>query len=75
MTTARLRRCCPRRHPVLALLMAFVLTSLVLLALGDPVRDVWITMLEHAEAARSPISSTGAIVLYLSAIAVAVGFG
>ena len=75
MTTARLRRLLlSASAPVLALLVAFVLTSLVLLALGDPVRDVWITMLSTPKPRQITNIVNGAIVLYLSAIAVAVGF-
>lgn len=60
--------------PILALLVAFVLTSLVLAALGDPVRDVWITMLSEPKPRQITNIVNGAIVLYLSAIAVALGF-
>lgn len=60
--------------PVLALLIAVVLTSLVLFALGDPVRDVWITMLSAPKPRQITNIVNGAIVLHLSAIAVAVGF-
>ncbi len=60
--------------PVLALLVAFLLTSAVLMALGDPVRDVWITMLSKPKPRQITNIVNGAIVLYLSAIAVAVGF-
>ncbi|MEI2776880.1 MAG: ABC transporter permease [Tetrasphaera sp.] len=60
--------------PILALLVAFALTSLVLAALGDPVRDVWITMLSKPKPRQITNIVNGAIVLYLSAIAVAVGF-
>lgn len=60
--------------PILALGVAFILTSLVLLALGDPVKDVWITMLSSPKPRQITNIVNGAIVLYLSAIAVAVGF-
>ncbi len=60
--------------PILALLVAFALTSLVLMALGDPVRDVWITILSKPRPRQITNIVNGAIVLYLSAIAVAVGF-
>ncbi len=60
--------------PVLALLIAVTLTSLVLFALSDPVRDVWVTMLSTPKPRQLTNIVNGAIVLYLSAIAVAVGF-
>ncbi|GAA1748634.1 ABC transporter permease [Nostocoides vanveenii] len=60
--------------PIAALLVAVILTSLVLFALGDPVRDVWITMLSKPKPRQITNIVNGAIVLYLSAIAVAVGF-
>ena len=44
--------------PVLALLVAFVVTSLVLVAVGDPVADVWKTMLAAPGRARWSTSST-----------------
>lgn len=60
--------------PVFALLVAVVLTSLVLVALGDPVRDVWITMASKPKPRQVTNIINGAVVLYLSAIAVAAGF-
>jgi ABC-type uncharacterized transport system permease subunit len=75
MTNANLRRALLSvAAPLLALLVAVALTSLVLLALGDPVRDVWITMLSKPKPRQLTNIVNGAIVLYLSAIAVAVGF-
>lgn len=60
--------------PVLALLVAFVITSLVLVAVGDPVADVWKTMLAAPRPRQTVNIVNSATVLYLSAIAVAVGF-
>jgi simple sugar transport system permease protein len=60
--------------PVLALLVAFVVTSLVLVAVGDPVGEVWKTMLGAPRPRQLVNIINGASVLYLSAIAVAVGF-
>jgi simple sugar transport system permease protein len=60
--------------PVLALLMAFVITSLVLVAAGDSVADVWAQILSvpgHRAIVNIVNAST---VYYLSAIAVAIGF-
>ena len=60
--------------PVLALVVAFVVTSLVLVAVGDPVGDVWKTILAVPKARQMVNMLNGAAVFYLSAIAVAVGF-
>jgi len=60
--------------PVLALLVAFVVTSLVLVAVGDPVAEVWKTMLAAPRPRQMVNIVNSATVLYLSAIAVAVGF-
>ena len=54
--------------------MAFVVTSLVLVAVGDPVADVWKTMLAAPRPRQMVNIVNSATVLYLSAIAVAVGF-
>ena len=59
---------------MLALLVAFVVTSLVLVAVGDPVADVWKTMLAAPRPRQMVNIVNSATVLYLSAIAVAVGF-
>jgi general nucleoside transport system permease protein len=60
--------------PLLALVVAFVVTSLVLTLFGDPVLDVWKTIL-HAPKPRQTVQIVNAAtVYYLSAIAVAVGF-
>jgi general nucleoside transport system permease protein len=58
----------------LALLAAFVITSLVLLAAGDPVGDVWGQLLSWPEMRNWANIINNASVLYLSALAVAVGF-
>jgi simple sugar transport system permease protein len=60
--------------PVLALVAAFAITSLVLLAAGDPVGDVWATILSVPETRNLANIVDNATVLYLSGIAVAVGF-
>ena len=60
--------------PVLALVVAFVVTSLVLVAVGDPVGDVWKTILAVPKPRQSVNIINAASVFYLSAIAVAVGF-
>ena len=60
--------------PVLALVVAFVVTSLVLVAVGDPVGEVWKTILAVPKPRQSVNIVNAASVFYLSAIAVAVGF-
>ncbi|ABL83039.1 MULTISPECIES: ABC transporter permease [unclassified Nocardioides] len=60
--------------PVLALASAFAITSLVLLAAGDPVIDVWDQILSVPEKRNLANIIDNATVLYLSGIAVAVGF-
>jgi simple sugar transport system permease protein len=60
--------------PVLALLVAFVVTSLVLIAVGDPVGDVWSTLLSRPLPRQMVNIVNAASVFYISAIAVAVGF-
>lgn len=60
--------------PVLALVMAFLITSLVLLVAGDSVPDVWGQILSMPTQ-RGLINIINAgTVYYLSAIAVAIGF-
>jgi general nucleoside transport system permease protein len=59
---------------VLAIVAAFVITSLVLLAAGDPVGEVWGQLLSWPEARNWANIINNASVLYLSALAVAVGF-
>jgi len=60
--------------PLLALLAAFLLTSLVLIIAGDPVADVWDTILTVPEPRNMANIVNNATVLYLSGLAVAVGF-
>ena len=60
--------------PVLALLVAFVVTSLVLVAVGDPVGDVWSTLLSKPLPRQMVNIVNAASVFYISAIAVAIGF-
>ncbi len=60
--------------PALALVLAFVLTSLVLLVAGDPVGDVWSTILQVPDPRNFANILNNAGVLYLSGIAVAIGF-
>ena len=60
--------------PVLALLVAFLITSVILLLLGDPVREVWSTILSWPRPRQLVQIVNGATVYYLSAVAVAVGF-
>lgn len=58
----------------LALLAAFLITSLVLLAAGDPVGEVWGQLLSWPEQRNWANIINNATVLYLSGLAVAVGF-
>jgi simple sugar transport system permease protein len=60
--------------PVLALVVAFVVTSLVLVAVGDPVAEVWKTILAVPKPRQVVNIVNAATVFYISAIAVAVGF-
>ena len=60
--------------PVLALLAAFLITSAVLVAAGDPVWEVWATILSVPEARNVVNIINSATVLYLSGVAVAIGF-
>jgi ABC-type uncharacterized transport system permease subunit len=60
--------------PVLALVAAFAITSLVLIAAGDPVGDVWSQILTWPEQRNLSNIIDNATVLYLSGMAVAVGF-
>ncbi len=60
--------------PLLALLAAFLITSLVLLVAGDPVGEVWSTILQVPDPRNMANIINSASVLYLSALAVAVGF-
>ena len=58
----------------LALLAAFAITSLVLIAAGDPVGEVWGQLLSWPETRNWANIINNATVLYLSGLAVAVGF-
>jgi general nucleoside transport system permease protein len=60
--------------PLLALVAAFAITSLVLLLAGDPVELVWSTILSVPEPRNIANIINSATVLYLSGLAVAVGF-
>jgi ABC-type uncharacterized transport system permease subunit len=60
--------------PVLALVAAFLITSLVLVVAGDPAGEVWSTILSLPEARNVVNIINSATVLYLSALAVAIGF-
>jgi general nucleoside transport system permease protein len=60
--------------PALALVVAFVVTSAILLALGDPVGEVWSTILSSPRPRQFVQIINAATVYYLSAVAVAVGF-
>ena len=60
--------------PVLALLAAFVITSVVLAVAGDPVFDVWGQILSVPETRNLSNILDNATVLYLSGIAAAIGF-
>ncbi|WP_121258250.1 ABC transporter permease [Nocardioides ferulae] len=60
--------------PILALLAAFAITSLVLIIAGDPVGDVWNTILTWPETRNQSNIIDNGTVLYLSGLAVAVGF-
>ncbi len=60
--------------PVLALVAAFAITSLVLISAGDPVGGVWGEILQWPQQRNLANIVNQACVLYLSAIAVAIGF-
>lgn len=60
--------------PVLALALAFAITSLVLVIAGDPVGGVWETILAVPEERNLANIIKNATVLYLSGLAVAVAF-
>ena len=60
--------------PVLALVSAFLITSLVLILAGDPAGEVWSTILSVPETRNVANIINSATVLYLSGLAVAVGF-
>jgi simple sugar transport system permease protein len=61
--------------PAMAVVFAFVITSLVLLAARDPVGQTWKTIFDVGFQPRSiSLILNSAIVFYLSALAVAIGF-
>ena len=61
--------------PAIAIGFAFIITSLVLLAAGDPIVDTWKTILDVGSQPRSiSLIVNSATVFYLSALAVAIGF-
>jgi general nucleoside transport system permease protein len=60
--------------PLLALVTAFLITSLVLLAAGDPVIEVWDQLLSIPETRNLGNIIDNATVLYLSGLAAAIGF-
>jgi general nucleoside transport system permease protein len=60
--------------PVLALVIAVVVTSLVLLVAGDPVLTVWQTILSRPDPRNVVNVVNAGAVLYLSGIAAAIGF-
>ncbi len=60
--------------PVLAIVFAVIVTSLVLAAAGDPVGTVWSTIFSEPKARNVVNIINAAGVLYLSALAAAIGF-
>ena len=60
--------------PVLAVLVAFVVTSLVLLVVGDPVGRVWSTLLSEPRPRTLVNTLNSGITYYIAAVAVAIGF-
>lgn len=60
--------------PVLAILVALILTSLILVLAGDPVVAVWQVMFKAPLPRQIVAILNEATVLYLSAVAVAIGF-
>ena len=60
--------------PVLAILVALLLTSLILLVAGDPVVAVWQVLFKVPLPRQMVAILNEASVLYLSAVAVAIGF-
>lgn len=60
--------------PVLAVVVAFVVTSLVLVAVGDPVGKVWATLLSEPKP-RTIVNIVNIVITYyIAAVAVAIGF-
>ncbi len=60
--------------PALALVVAFAITSLVLISAGDPVADVWAEILQVPETRNLANIVNQGCVLFLSGLAVAVAF-
>ena len=60
--------------PVLSIIVAMVVTSIILLLAKDPVGDVWAQLLKLPSPRLTIAIINSAIVLYLSAVAVAIGF-
>ena len=60
--------------PVLAIVVAVVVTSAVLLASGDPVAPVWKVFLSSPAEGMPAAMLNDAAILYLSGVAVAIGF-
>jgi simple sugar transport system permease protein len=60
--------------PVLAILVAVIVTSLILLVAGDPVGEVWSTLLSVPRPRVMVSIINASIVYYISAVAVAIGF-
>ena len=60
--------------PLLAIVVAFVITSLVLVAAGDPVGAGWTELLRQPSPRLIARIVNGAIVYYLAAVALAIGF-
>jgi general nucleoside transport system permease protein len=61
--------------PLMAVAFAFAITSLVLVAAGDPVWETWKTILDVGSQPRSlSLIVNSATVFYFSALAVAIGF-
>jgi simple sugar transport system permease protein len=75
-----MKRIDPRRvalglaAPLLAIVVAFVVTSLILLVAGDPVGAVWAQLIDVPLPRQVVAIINAATVYYLSAIAVAIGF-
>ncbi|UDY24411.1 ABC transporter permease [Nocardioides sp. Kera G14] len=60
--------------PVLAIVFAMIVTSLVLIAAGDPVGKVWSTIFSEPRARNVVNMINSASMLYLSGLAAAIGF-
>src|SRR4051794_28101423 len=60
--------------PVLAIVFAIIVTSIVLAVAGDPVGTVWSTIFSEPKPRNVVNIINGASVYYLSALAVAIGF-